>query len=365
MTPAHMFADALRSVPLFADLDPELRAEVAARAAPIRVEAGEWLFRQGEPADSLYVVLSGRLEVMLESPEPVAIRMADQGAALGELALLTDSTRSASVRARRDSDLLCLQRDHFLTLLESEPAFAIALTRALAALLRHSRSLAPRAGPAARRRSRCCRQPAGSPCGGLAELLITQLGAGTTVLAPPVRERTAVLDRAERENERVLLVGEEPGADDDWNRFCARQADRVLVLAEGRPAGEIEPLRTLGQREVLLAGAPAPGALAEWLDTLEAASGRLIGPPAAWPQTLRRTARALTGRSVGIVLSGGGARAFAHIGVVEELLASGIELDRVAGCSMGAFVGRSGGHGPGARRDLRRTARRSSSTASR
>jgi predicted acylesterase/phospholipase RssA len=45
------------------------------------------------------------------------------------------------------------------------------------------------------------------------------------------------------------------------------------------------------------------------------------------------------GRSVGLVLSGGGARAFAHIGVVEELLASGVELDRVAGSSMGAFVG--------------------------
>ncbi len=338
MTPAHAFADALRSVPLFADLDPELRAEVAGRAASVRVEAGEWLFRQGEPADSLYVVLSGRLEVMLESAEPVVIRVADQGAALGELALLTDSTRSASVRARRDSDLLCLQRDHFLTLLESEPAFAIALTRALAALLRQSRSLAPQPVPLPATIALLPAAP-GQSVRGMADLLIAQLGAGTTVLAPPVRERTAVLDRAERENERVLLVGGEPGADDDWNRFCARQADRVLVLAEGRPAGEIEPLRTLGQREVLLAGDAAPGALGRWLDTLEAASGRLIGPPAAWPQTLRRTARALTGRSVGIVLSGGGARAFAHIGVVEELLASGIELDRVAGSSMGAFVG--------------------------
>ena len=59
MTPAHTFADALRSVPLLADLDPELRAEVAGRAASVRVEAGEWLFRQGEPADSLYVFSPG------------------------------------------------------------------------------------------------------------------------------------------------------------------------------------------------------------------------------------------------------------------------------------------------------------------
>jgi CRP-like cAMP-binding protein len=57
-----MFADALLSVPLFAGLGPELRNEVAERATVARVEAGEWLFRQGEPAASLYVVLPGRLE---------------------------------------------------------------------------------------------------------------------------------------------------------------------------------------------------------------------------------------------------------------------------------------------------------------
>jgi predicted acylesterase/phospholipase RssA len=50
-------------------------------------------------------------------------------------------------------------------------------------------------------------------------------------------------------------------------------------------------------------------------------------------------ARRLSGRSVGIVLSGGGARAFAHIGVLEELIEAGVTIDRVAGVSMGAFIG--------------------------
>ncbi len=53
----------------------------------------------------------------------------------------------------------------------------------------------------------------------------------------------------------------------------------------------------------------------------------------------RRLARRLAGRSVGVVLSSGGARGLAHIGVLEELLAAGIVIDRVGGCSMGAFVG--------------------------
>ena len=338
MTPAQTFGDALGSVSLFAGLDPELRAEVAAGATPVRVEAGEWLFRQGEPADSLYVVLSGRLEVLIESPEPGLIRMADQGAALGELALLTDSTRSASVRARRDSDLLRLERADFLALLERDPAFAVALTRALAALLQRSRSLDPEPVPLPATIALLPARP-GLALFRLAELLTDQLGPGTSVLASPVSEPAAVLDRAERENDRVLLVGDDPDGDGAWNRFCVRQADRVLVIAAGLPPPGTEPLRTLGQREVLLAGAAGPGALARWLDALDAGSGRLIGPPDLWAGNLRPTARALTGRSVGLVLSGGGARAFAHIGVVEELLASGVELDRVAGSSMGAFIG--------------------------
>ena len=54
---------------------------------------------------------------------------------------------------------------------------------------------------------------------------------------------------------------------------------------------------------------------------------------------LARMARRLSGRSVGVVLSGGGARAFSHIGVLEELTAAGLQIDRVLGVSMGAYVG--------------------------
>jgi predicted acylesterase/phospholipase RssA len=56
-------------------------------------------------------------------------------------------------------------------------------------------------------------------------------------------------------------------------------------------------------------------------------------------EDVRRLARRLSGRAVGLVLSGGGARALAHIGVVEELLAAGITIDRIGGASMGAFLG--------------------------
>jgi predicted acylesterase/phospholipase RssA len=56
-------------------------------------------------------------------------------------------------------------------------------------------------------------------------------------------------------------------------------------------------------------------------------------------ESLAAAARRLAGRSVGLVLSGGGARGFAHIGAIEELVAAGYTIDRVGGCSMGAFIG--------------------------
>ncbi len=56
-------------------------------------------------------------------------------------------------------------------------------------------------------------------------------------------------------------------------------------------------------------------------------------------EDLQRVARRLSGHSVGVVLSGGGARAFSHIGVLDELTAAGVTIDRIAGVSMGAMIG--------------------------
>jgi predicted acylesterase/phospholipase RssA len=60
---------------------------------------------------------------------------------------------------------------------------------------------------------------------------------------------------------------------------------------------------------------------------------------ATYDADIARAARRLSGTSLGIVLSGGGARAFSHIGVLEELTAAGVTIDRVAGVSMGAVIG--------------------------
>ncbi|MGB8963801.1 MAG: patatin-like phospholipase family protein [Pseudonocardiaceae bacterium] len=77
-----------------------------------------------------------------------------------------------------------------------------------------------------------------------------------------------------------------------------------------------------------------------WHDTVSPRWAYLVGSdPTTWADGVRPLARRIAGRSVGVVLGGGRARAFAHIGVVEELESAGIVVDRVAGTSAGAIIG--------------------------
>ena len=91
----------------------------------------------------MYVVRLGQLEVIREDPEPETVNTLTRGAVLGELALLNDSDRSASVRALRDTELLQITRAHFESLLRSEPELTLSLARVLGAQLKASRAIPP------------------------------------------------------------------------------------------------------------------------------------------------------------------------------------------------------------------------------
>jgi NTE family protein len=336
-----MATDALAGVAIFAGLEPAHREELASRAERLRVRAGEWVFRQGDEADALYVVLSGRLEAVIEAPLRV-LRVLGRGSAVGELALLNGSLRSASVRARRDTELLRLSEERVSALLAEEPSFAISVTRWLATQLQASQDLDPEPSPLPETIGVVSH--AGGPsarevAGVLAELLGEQHTALLSAGDVEIEEHATVLDRAERENDQVLLAAEASDSA-EWRAFCLRQADRELVVAEGPPPRSGDPASNgNAPPDLLLAGTAAKGALGAWIDALGARSGRLVGAPGDWRRSLAPIARSLTGRSTGLVLSGGGARGFAHIGVMQALRDAGVTIDRVAGVSMGAVVG--------------------------
>ncbi len=348
------FADALAGVSIFAGVDSARLAELAASAERVSVRAGSFVFRQGDEPDALFVLLSGRVEAIAGTP-PRVLRVLGRGDAIGELALLTGSPRSASVRARRDSELLRLDAGAVARLLADEPTFATALTRSLAAQLQASQGLDVQPSPIPETVA-----VVALPGAPTAAELATELSAlmGGTAPAPLTAadagdpdDYPGVLDRAERSHVQVLLAAEPD--DGPWRQFCLRQADRTLLLAAGHPGRGVTAPEREGPVDVLLAGVAARGSLGAWLDALGAHRGRLLGPRQQWPRSLPPLARALTGRSTALVCSGGGARGFAHIGVLEVLEDAGVVVDRLSGVSMGAVVAaqRATGAEPGTIRD--------------
>ncbi|MFL5859518.1 MAG: MDR family MFS transporter, partial [Solirubrobacteraceae bacterium] len=132
-------ADFLARVPIFSGVGPDLREQLAVKSYTRRVPAGHWLFREGDEADAMFIVRAGRLEVVDEAAGTV-IRELGRGDGAGELALLTGSLRSASVRAVRTSDVIAVEKDAFDEVVNSSPALSLALTRTLARQLRDTRA---------------------------------------------------------------------------------------------------------------------------------------------------------------------------------------------------------------------------------
>ncbi len=346
---AESAADFLARTPLFSDIDPEFPKQLAAKSHNRHVEPGQWLFREHEPGDAMYVVRAGRLEIVDEATGAV-IRELGRGDAVGELALVTGSPRSASVRAARATDVIAIDQTDFEELLHSLPALSLALTRSLGRQLRDTRAPAPTARPrpttvaliALDTRIPLPRLAARLGAALEAHLSVTVLSGAeipaSVVPGEPATVYGPLLDRAEAGHDLVLLVGGSALQPEPWMKFCLQQADRILAVTGGGPVppalGECPELQACD----LVAYDAAPGELDGWAAALRPVESHVIRE-AEFGADIARTARRLAGTSIGIVLSGGGARAFSHIGVLEELTAAGVTIDRVAGVSMGAVIG--------------------------
>ena len=141
--------DLLREVPLFQFLDDNERQHLTSHLDIVHFSAGETLFHYGDPGDALYVISSGQLEVFLhnDTGEHIFLEAASRGDIVGELSLLDEGTRTASVRAIVDTEALRLDRDDLQSFLHLHPAAAMDLLAALGRrhretveLLRHTAS---------------------------------------------------------------------------------------------------------------------------------------------------------------------------------------------------------------------------------
>jgi NTE family protein len=129
----------LRSVlaesPLFAGLPDASLDALAGIATPVSLRSGERLFTEGEAAEHLYIVATGRLRVMIDD------RLAGLVGALepiGEVGMLSGEHRTATIEAIRDSQLIQIRRDQLMEFLVANPTALVETTRVLIGRLRQN-----------------------------------------------------------------------------------------------------------------------------------------------------------------------------------------------------------------------------------
>jgi predicted acylesterase/phospholipase RssA len=364
---------------LFAALDADARAAIESESEWVSLQSGDVLFREGDEGDSLFVLISGRLRVLVSGPDGAGALVAEigRGETIGEMALLTGDRRSATVMAVRDSRLVRLTRSGFERLVTRSPAAMLRVTQRLVRRLQQT-THAPRAKATVATIALVPLDPQIDATAWATELA-SALGTGTCPAPVITRARaeaaigrsvagsgddqlTAWLDALELEAPRIVYAAD--SAASPWADCCVRQADVLLLVCAGgaAPAASVADLarrwtRAPATRELLLVHEPPynpPRYTGAWLDATGARMHYHVrrGVDA----DVARLARLLTGLGVGLVLGGGGARGFAHIGVIQALGEAAVPIDAIGGTSMGAVLAAqyAAGFDPAAMRALNR-----------
>lgn len=327
-------------IPLFSGLPRRDLARVLSQAEWFSLPGGWTLFREGDPAQAVHIVLAGRLGVSVGRPDGGRAPIGEVGAGetVGEMAMLSGMSRSATIVALRDTELLRLPRHAFEALLDRRPEAMRHIGRVLVDRLNRAAHPAAATGtPGTIALVPLTPDPRTASLARDLARELTKSGRRCALVGPDHADRPADwFHRLEADHDHVVYQAD--NADSPWSRQCLRQADRILFAAS---ASGDPPRRTLTTRAcdlVLLHGPDAtrPHGAAPWLASIPA---ELHSHVRAGNQAdIGRLARLLTGRAVGLVLSGGGARGFAHIGVVRALREAGLPIDIAGGVSMGAIT---------------------------
>jgi NTE family protein len=314
--------------------------------ASLALAGGGPLVEAGEKATHLYRLSAGRLaEVEAGSGHGERVTAVHRpGAVIGAAQILTGAAFQTTITALRDSELMAIPAERAATLMSEQPAF-------LAEVARLALSGLGAAEPADARKSSilgfvavCDSIAMRDMAERLAEAMrrlnvkVAVLGAEAGDCSP---ERLSALEAA---HDYVLLAAERE--DHRFAAFCGRQIDRLALVGGADtplPDAPIPFAAAALQRHRLLdfilrqpAGARRPVDSDRWLSA--APASRLFQVRQDNADDLARLARIYAGRSVGLALSGGGARAYAHVGVARALRELGVPIDFVAGTSMGAVI---------------------------
>ena len=401
----------------------------------VQVNAGQVIYHQGDESDAIYLVLNGRLRSVLEgqSGKMNVIGEYGQGESVGELEVMTESTRPATLHAIRDTELAKFPKSLFNSLAQEHPGITIQVSKLIAQRMRdlvehplpdrtheqsHAGSVKTATSTINLRTVGILPVTAGVPVVEFGHRLLNGLQQIGVMNGVTSLNQAAILNHLGRhaftkmgklklsqyladleEKYGLVLYIADTNVNSPWTQTCIAQADCILLvgLAESSPSiGEYERfllgMKTTARKELVLLHAERycpPGVTRQWLKNRVWINGghhhiqmtyRLTAAGPAHPRAKRfgnalkqrvqvlqaeiqkytsrrirqtplysaqtpfkgdfhRLARRLCGRSVGLVLGGGGARGIAQVGVIKALEEAGIPIDIIGGTSIGAFIG--------------------------
>ena len=325
---------------------PESAELLAGAARWQSIPGGNVLFRKGDPSDTVFIVVSGLLAVEMKSADGGADRIISRlgaGEVVGEMGCITGQPRTASVRALRSSEILEIQWSDIEQIAARDPSILMSICKTVVdRMARAQDGTLPTFQPSTfavtwlgdevNARQFAERFRDALAVYGNAYLMTHETGRGMT---------SAGLNQIEMAHKYVVYLTDKGSS--SWTNRCIRQADAVLVCARGGTPPQPLPKRELGIGPdipiILVLDWPAdvrqPHGTAGWISSAGASRHFHVRDA----KNVGRIARLLTGNGFGLVLSGGGARGIAHLGVAYALMDHGIDIDVVCGTSIGAIIG--------------------------
>lgn len=356
---------ALHLTRLFDNLEPGFVDELQTAVEWISLTAGDTLYRAGDPADACYLVVSGRLRAL--DRERVYSPDVTSGDLTGDLAMILGETHQVTMAAVRDTEVARIAHADFEDWTVRYPRIMLDLARAAFTRERSPASVA--------RKSLGYKRSVGLVCiddnldiatfnerfekevakygdaitlsSEKVDWLLQKPGISQSFADSPENVRLLQwLDEVENAHRYVIYLADCRQC--EWSNRVIRQADHVVFVAE---ATADEHLREIEQnhyhlfekdplRASVLLVHDADATLPEQTDRWhkQRSIDMVYHMRRGHEQDLSRFARLMTGHAVSLVFGGGGARGFAHLGVLQALEELGVPIDIVAGTSIGAPI---------------------------
>lgn len=359
---------ALRLCSLFNGLDEAIVRQLITQLTIQSVPANSLLFRQNEESDNMCIVINGQFQVHVvdDNLQTQILGMIGRGGTVGEMGLISGAQHTANVKALRDSTVAYLARAAYEDLLKQYP---LEINHTFVRSILAHNNQENRGEP-----SSCAKTIALVNLSPQMEIqsFLQPLMSSLNALVSSVVLTSELVDQAfmrqgvgqcdftsednaglvqwlsEQETINELIIYCTDPMLSHWTRRCLRQADQIVFLADAQDSPDIKAIeRLIGDElvdkpgeKILVMQHPhqtgTPTATTAWLKPrtinryYHVKSGRV--------QDFERLARFLTGQAIGLVLGGGAARGFAHIGVLKALKELKIAVDLVGGNSMGAIL---------------------------